>query len=448
VNGKIVMNQTLKMIEGKISPSDIIIEEAVLSSLIQEKNAIYEVMNIIDATCFYKEEHQKIYQAILDLCHENKGIDLLTVTNKLRTQSLLEEVGGPLFITQLSSKVSSTYNLKTHGEILKELAIKRGLIRIGGEIQEMAYDEEQEAKALMNFTEAELYKLNTFRSDKDAVPISVAIQEASDNMEKWGNHQLVGIRTGFNRLDSITGGWLNTDLIIIAGMTSMGKTLSALQFILTAAEWGTPVAFFSLEMARSAISTRMICMETGYSFEDIRSGLTQDQWGSIEVAIGKLEKMPIWIDDTPKMPILELISKSRRLKLKHNIGLIVIDYLQYIQPNILYKNTNKNELIGDITSSLKALAKELNVPVICLSQLNRATEQRADKRPQLSNLRDSGNIEQDSDIVIFVHRPEKVKDPDWTEHNVGEFLLEKHRNGRLGKVLFRHAENLSKIFEY
>ena len=433
---------------GKIPPQDQEIEQAVLSSLIQEKNAIYEVMNVLDASCFYKDEHQKIYQAILDLCHDNKGIDLLTVTNRLRTQSQLEEVGGPLFVTQLSSKVSSTYNLKTHAEILKELAIKRGLIRMGAQVQEKAYDEEQEAKELMSFTEAELYKLNTFRSDKDAVHVSEAVKEAAENMEKWGNHQLTGIKTGFLKLDSIIGGWQNTDLIILAGTTSMGKTLSAMQFTITAAEWGTPVAFFSLEMAKMAISTRMICMETGFSFEDIRSGLTSDQWGCVEIAIGKLEKLPIYVDDTPKMPILELISKSRRLKMKHNIGLIVIDYLQYIQPNILYKNTNKNELIGDVTSSLKALAKELSVPVICLSQLNRATEQRADKRPQLSNLRDSGNIEQDADIVIFVHRPEKVKDPEWTEHNVGEFLIEKHRNGRLGRVLFRHPENLSKIYDY
>jgi replicative DNA helicase len=433
---------------GKIPPQYIDAEETTLGAILLEKNAIYEVVDLLQPECFYKEEHGKIYSAILSLFRENKAIDLITVTAQLRKDKTLEECGGPLYISQLTNRVSSASHIIDHAKLIKEAYFKRELIRISSEVQNKSFEDEIDVKDLMEFAESELYKLNVVNAKKDAVPISVSIQEASENMEKWSNHQLVGVRTGFKHLDTITGGWLDTDLIILAGMTSMGKTLSALQFITTAAMWGTPVAFFSLEMARSAISTRFICMETGFSFEDIRSGLTPDQWGGVEVAIRKLEALPIWIDDTPKMPILELISKSRRLKLKHNIGLIVIDYLQYIQPNILYKNTNKNELIGDVTSSLKALAKELKVPVICLSQLNRATEQRADKRPQLSNLRDSGNIEQDADIVIFVHRPEKVKDPDWTEHNVGEFLIEKHRNGRLGKVLFRHPENLSKIFDY
>lgn len=432
---------------GKILPQDQEIEQAVLSSLLQERNAIYEVMNLIDASCFYNEAHQRIYQAIYDLCIDNKGIDLLTVTNKLRQQALLDEVGGPLFITQLSSKVSSTYNLKTHAEILKELAIKRGMIKVASDIEVMAYDEETEAKNLVSKVESDLFSLNVFNTKKDVVPISVPIKGALENLDKWNSKNLTGIRTGFLKLDTATGGWQDGELIILGGRPSMGKTLLANHFIVTAAEWGTSTAFFSVEMGQDAIATRMICSLTGLSFEDVRTGLTPDQWGKIEIAAGKIEKLPIYIDDTPSMPIMELISKARRLKMKHNIGMIVIDYLQLLRSDDKFNNRSQNERIGTITSSLKGIAKELKLPVVLLSQLNRATEMHGDKRPTLSNLRESGNIEQDADLVIFVHRPEYYKEPD-AEHNVGELIISKNRNGRQDTVKFYHSENLSMVYDY
>lgn len=427
--------------------SDLEIEQAVLSSLLQERNAIYEVMNLIDASCFYNEAHQRIYQAIYDLCIENKGIDLLTVTNKLRQQALLDEVGGPLFITQLSGKVSATHNLKTHAEILKELAIKRGMIKVASDIEVMAYDEETEAKDLVSKVESDLFSLNVFNTKRDAVPISVPIKGALENLDKWNSKNLTGIRTGFLQLDAATGGFQDGELIILGGRPSMGKTLLANYFIVTAAEWGTPVAFFSVEMGQDAIATRMICSLTGLSFEDVRTGLTPAQWGEIEIAAGKIEKLPIYIDDTPAIPIMELISKSRRLKMKHNIGMIVIDYLQLIVHDYKNKGANESAVIGGTVNSLKALAKELNLPVIVLCQLNREVENKGDKRPSLVNLRASGEIEQTADVVVFVHRPEYYKEPSW-ESNVGELLIRKNRNGRIDDLKFRHTPNLSRVYDY
>lgn len=437
---------------GLIPPQAVDLEEAVLSAILQSGNSYYDVHTYLKPESFYVQAHQIIYQAITELATLNKAIDILTVTDHLKKKKQLDEVGGPVFVTMLSSKISSPIHVVDHALIVRDVYVKRELIRISSDTQRKSFDGENESEDIISEIEAEIYSLSNMSTKRDPLGVTSGIREAIINMEAYQTGKIVGIKTGFSRLDVVTGGWQKQDLIIIGGRPSQGKTLLAIKHIMAAAKSGIPTLFFSLEMSQMSISTRMICMETGISNDDIRNGLSDIQWNMVEGAISRIEKLPIFIDDTGAISLMDIRSKARRAKLKHNIGLIVIDYLGLMDIGKQSKQSTRDLDIGFVTRGLKALAKELDIPIILLCQLNRATEMhRSDPRPRLINLRESGNIEQDADLVIFIHRPEYYFKPDsdtGVESCVGELIVAKHRNGRLEDIKFRRRENFSDLMDY
>lgn len=436
---------------GMVPPQAIELEEAVLGAIIMVGASFYDVSTILKPESFYKDQHQKIYQAIYDLATMNSAIDMLTVTEQLRKRKQLEEIGGPMYIAQLTSRIASTQHVVDHAEIIREMYIKREVIRINRQSLDKAFDEEVEPKELIADLESELYSITAISHKKEPKSVTSGIREAIVNMEAYKKGQIVGVTSGIKDMDELTGGWQKQDLIILAGRPSQGKTQAGIKFIHEACLSGKSCLFFSLEMSLAQISTRLILMETGMGSDDIRRGLTDGEWMMVDSAIHNIEKLKLFIDDTPALPIMECISKIRRAKIRHGVDLVVIDYLQLMKGIKTKGDYNRDLEIGSITSALKSIAKELDIPIILLSQLNRSVEMRASKRPQLSDLRESGNIEQDADLVIFIYRGEVYHKPDpdlGIEADVGEFIFEKHRNGKTGTVFFRKNPNFSKIYNY
>ncbi len=440
---------------GRIPPQAVELEEAVLGAIMLEKDAIIEVIDILKPESFYKEEHQKIFQAIIDLSSNDKAIDILTVTEEMKKRKELDEVGGPLYITQLTGRVASAAHIDYHARIIAQKYIQRELIRVSTEIQNQAFDESIDVNDLLDFSESELFNIAQGNIKKETIKINVLIKEAINQIEEASKREdsLSGIPSSYTKLDRLTSGWQNSDLIIIAGRPSMGKTA----FVLSMArnitiEHKKSVAFFSLEMASIQLVNRLIVMETELPSNRIRNGnLAQYEWEQLDYKIKKLVEAPIFIDDTPAISIFELRAKCRRLKRQYDIDLIVLDYLQLMTGTPDTKG-NREQEVSAISRSLKGIAKELDVPVIAISQLNRSVEIRSgNKRPQLSDLRESGAIEQDADMVIFVHRPEKYGFMEDEEGNslkgVAEIILAKHRNGPIGDVHLRFREECAKFVE-
>jgi replicative DNA helicase len=440
---------------GRIPPQAVELEEAVLGAIMLEKDAIIEVIDILKPESFYKEEHQKIFQAIIDLSSNDKAIDILTVTEEMKKRKELDEVGGPLYITQLTSRVASAAHIDYHARIIAQKYIQRELIRISTEIQNQAFDESIDVNDLLDFSESELFNVAQGNIKKETIKLNVLIKEAINQIEEASKREdsLSGIPSGYTKLDRLTSGWQNSDLIIIAGRPSMGKTA----FVLSMArnitiEHKKSVAFFSLEMASIQLVNRLIVMETELPSNRIRNGnLAQYEWEQLDYKIKKLVEAPIYIDDTPAISIFELRAKCRRLKRQYDIDVIVLDYLQLMTGTPDTKG-NREQEVSNISRSLKGIAKELDVPVIAISQLNRSVEIRSgNKRPQLSDLRESGAIEQDADMVIFVHRPEKYGFMEDEEGNslkgIAEIILAKHRNGPIGDVNLRFREECAKFVE-
>jgi len=443
---------------GKTPPQAVEIEEAVLGAIMIEKDAIHEVIEILKPESFYKEAHAKIYQAILDLSIREEPIDLLTVTQELRRKSILEEVGGPFYITQLTNRVMSSANIEFHARIIYQKFIQRELIRVSTGIQVRAFDESVDVDDLLNSSEQAIFEITQGSIKKEMQPINVLLKAAIDNIEAIGKNEntLLGIPSGYTKLDRITSGWQPTDLIIVAARPSMGKTAFVLSMARNmAVEHGCGVALFSLEMSAQQLVMRMIASETELDSNKIRTGkLAPFEWEQLDAKIGNLNNASIFIDDTPALSVFEFRAKCRRLVQQYNIKIAVIDYLQLMTWTGDTKG-NREQEVSNISRSLKAIAKELNIPVIALSQLNRMVEGRSGglqgKRPQLADLRESGAIEQDADIVMFIHRPEKYG---FTEDNEGnslkgyaEVIIAKHRNGALGDVQLTFKENFVKFVE-
>jgi replicative DNA helicase len=440
---------------GRIPPQAVDLEEAVLGAIMLERDAVLSVIDILKRESFYKESHQRIYQAIIDLSSQQKAIDILTVTEELRRKKELEEIGGPLVITQLTSKVASAAHLEFHARIIQQKYIQRELIRVSSTIQKLAYDETIDVDDLLDQAESDLFEIAEGNIKQETAKINVLIKDAIHQIEEAAKREdhLSGVPSGFTKLDRLTSGWQKSDLIIIAGRPSMGKTA----FVLTmarniAVEHNRPVAFFSLEMASMQLVTRLIVSETELPANRIRNGRLEDyEWKQLDYKIKSLTEAPIYIDDTPAISIFELRAKCRRLKVQYNIQLIVIDYLQLMTGTGDAKGSREQE-VSTISRSLKAIAKELDVPVIALSQLNRSVELRSgNKRPQLSDLRESGAIEQDADLVIFLHRPEKydIFEDDKGNSLIGiaEVILAKHRNGPVGDISLRFKDEFAKFVE-
>lgn len=439
---------------GKVPPQAVELEEAVLGALMLEKDAVLTVLDILSPESFYRGAHQKIFKAVLDLSTKLEAIDLLTVTEELRKKGQLEEIGGPYYITQLTSRVASAAHVEFHARIISQKYIQRELIRVSTDIQTKAFDSSIDVLELLNYSEESLFQIAEGNIKKETVAINGIIQIALEQIQEAGKKEdgLSGCPSGFSAMDRITNGWQPSDLVIIAARPSMGKTAFVLSMARNiAATHKRGVAFFSLEMSSLQLVNRLIASETELGSEKIRSGrLEPYEWQQLESKIENIVDAPLFIDDTPAISIFELRAKCRRLKMQHNIEIIIIDYLQLMTAGD--KNQSREQEVSMISRSLKAIAKELNVAIMALSQLNRSVETRGgDKRPQLSDLRESGAIEQDADMVCFIHRPEYYGiDTDEDGNSligIGEIIISKHRNGALGTIPLKFEKNLARFVE-
>ena len=440
---------------GKVPPQALDIEEAVLGALMLEKDALTSVIDILKAENFYKEAHSKIYEAITKLFNNSEPIDMLTVTNQLKKDGKLELVGGAYYVTRLTTRVNSAANIEFHARIITERSIKRELIRISAEIQNEAFEDTTDAFQLLDSTAQEIFAVTESNIRKNYANMNVLMGEAIKEIEARKNHSdgLTGVPSGFTALDRVTSGWQPSDLVIFAARPGMGKTAFVVSAMRNAAvDFGHAVAIFSLEMASIQLVNRLISAEAELDAEKIKKGnLADHEWEQLVHKTSKLANAPIFIDDTPALSILELRAKCRRLKAQHDVKLIIVDYLQLMTGDTSGKGGgNREQEIASISRALKGIAKELTVPVIALSQLSRAVETRGgDKRPQLSDLRESGSIEQDADMVMFLYRPEYYKitedENGMPTQGMGEVIIAKHRNGSLDTVQLKFIGRYTKF---
>ena len=441
--------------KGKIPPQATDLEEVVLGAMMIDKKGVDEVIDILSVDAFYKDSHQYIFEAILQLFENSEPVDLLTVSTQLRKNSKLDLVGGDFYLISLTQKVSSSAHIEFHARIILQKFIQRSLIKISNEIIEDSYDVTTDVFDLLDSAESKLYDITQGNIKRSSETAQDLVIQAKKKIEEIANKEgLSGIPSGFTELDKLTSGWQPSDLIIIAARPGMGKTALTLSMARNiAVAQNIPIAFFSLEMSSIQLITRLISSETGLSSEKLRTGnLEKFEWEQLNVKVSALENAPLFIDDTPSLSIFDLRAKARRLSSQHGIKLIVIDYLQLMTAGGSNKNGNREQEISTISRNLKALAKELDVPVIALSQLSRAVETRGgSKRPILSDLRESGAIEQDADIVSFIYRPEYYKIDEWDDEErtpsagQAEFIVAKHRNGGLNNIKLKFVSNLGKF---
>ena len=436
---------------GRIQPQAPELEEAVLGALMIEKDAYSLVSEILRPESFYEHRHQLIYSAITDLAINQRPVDILTVREQLSKRGELDEVGGPFYLAQLSSKVASSAHIEFHARIIAQKALARELITFTSQIQTKAFDETVDVDDLMQEAEGKLFEISQQNLKKDYTQINPIISQAVEQIQKAAARTdgLSGLESGFHKLDKITSGWQNSDLIIIAARPAMGKTAFVLSMAKNiAVNFHNPVALFSLEMSNLQLVNRLISNVCEISSEKIKSGQLADyEWQQLDYKLRDLLDAPLYVDDTPSLSVFELRTKARRLVREHGVKLIIIDYLQLMNASGMSYG-NRQEEVSTISRSLKGLAKELNIPIIALSQLNRSVETRDGgagggdrKRPQLSDLRESGAIEQDADMVCFIHRPEYYKIYEDEAGNnlkgVAEIIIAKHRNGAVGDIRLR-----------
>ncbi|MEE4214893.1 MAG: replicative DNA helicase [Bacteroidales bacterium] len=439
---------------GRVPPQAIDMEEAVLGAIMLEKEAIITVIDILKQESFYKDVHQKIYAAIISLNLRELPVDLYTVTEELRSNDELDNVGGPVYLTQLTSKVVSAAHVEFHAKIVAQKFIQRELIRVTSEIQGRAFDDSNDINELLDFSENELFQIAEGNIKREVSPLNVVLKEAVHEIEEASKREdaLIGVPSGFTKLDRLTSGWQKSDLVIVAARPSMGKTAFALSMARNmAVDHKKSVAVFSLEMSAVQLVNRLIVAETELPSNRIKNGrLKEDEWKQLESKIKTLEDASIFIDDTPAISVFELRAKCRRLTAQHKLDIAIVDYLQLMTgPR---EAGSREQEVSSISRSLKSISKELNVPIIALSQLNRSVEVRGgNKRPQLSDLRESGAIEQDADMVLFIHRPEKygftTLDNDMPSKGIAEIILAKNRNGPVDDVLLRFREERAQFID-
>jgi replicative DNA helicase len=444
---------------GKLPPQARELEEAVLGAIMLEKSAFDTIVEILKPECFYTDAHQVIFKAFQNLAQQSMPIDMLTVVEQLKTTEELEAVGGPYYITKLTNAVVSTANIEAHARIILQKFIQRELIRISGEIIGDAYEDSTDVFDLLDESETKMFNITNNYLKKNYEDIGNALARAINRIDELRikKEDISGVPSGFASLDRVTYGWQPTDLIILAARPSVGKTALALNLARNAAlspVKKTPVAVFSLEMSASQLVQRILSAESEIALEKIARGKLEDyEYQQLHTkGIKKLEQAPIFIDDTAALNIFEFRAKARRLVNKHNVGLIIIDYLQ-LMSGVGNGGANREQEISNISRNLKALAKELNIPIIALSQLSRAVETRKEsKMPQLSDLRESGAIEQDADMVMFIYRPEYYENfsNENGESTRGEthIKIAKHRNGSLESIKLRALLHIQKFEEW
>ena len=437
--------------EERVPPQNIEAEQSVLGAMLIDKEAIAKATEILSAEDFYREAHRVIFSAMLEIYNKNEAVDMITVTDILRRDNKLEDVGGIAYITSLANVVLTAANVKYHAEIVAEKSVLRQLVKVSTEIAAMGYEANDEVGVLLDTAESRILEISNRKKRADFTPISAVLMDSVQNIEKLLNNKggLTGIPTGFNDLDKLTSGLHPSDFIILAARPSMGKTALALNIVQNVAlrahkrVGGDPrsVAFFSLEMSKEQLVNRMLCAEANIDSQRLRIGeMKEDDWTHLWDACDVMSKAKIYIDDTAGITVMDMRSRARRLKAEHGLDLIVVDYLQFMQGSCK-RNTSgdRQQEVSEISRSLKALARELDVPVLALSQLSRGVEARQVKRPMLSDLRESGSLEQDADIVAFLYR-EDYYNPE-TENKHTELIIAKHRNGPVDTVnLFFHKQ--------
>ena len=452
---KVDKSTIISLEKGKIPPQAIDLEEVVLGAMMIDKKGVDEVIDILSPEAFYRDGHKHIFEAIFKLFENSEPVDLLTVSSQLKKDEKLDLVGGDFYLISLTQRVSSSAHIEFHARIILQKYIQRSLIKISNEIIEEAYDETKDVFDLLDHAEAKLYEVTQGNVKKSTESAQSLVIQAKKKIEEISNKEgMSGIPSGFDKLDRLTSGWQPSDLVIVAARPGMGKTAFTLTMARNVAvNSNIPVAFFSLEMSSVQLITRLISSETGLSSEKLRTGkLEKHEWEQLNVKVKTLEKAPLFIDDTPSLSIFDLRAKARRLASQYGIKMIMIDYLQLMTAGGSQKGGNREQEISTISRNLKALAKELSIPVIALSQLSRAVETRGgSKRPLLSDLRESGAIEQDADIVSFIYRPEYYKIDEWDDEErsptegQGEFIVAKHRNGGLESIRLKFIGHLGKF---
>jgi len=430
----------------RIPPQNLEAEQSVLGAMLIEKEAIPKVLELLRPDDFYREAHSLILQAIMRLFERSEAVDLVTVTEELRQQSHLEAAGGGAYLASLASAVPTAANVEYYARIVEEKGVLRKLITTATSIVASGYEGKDEVEYILDLAEQQIFGLAQRRSQKSYASIKTVLMETFERIEHLYNNKggVTGVPTGFKDLDMLTSGLQPSELIVIAARPSMGKTVLSLNIARNVAVGGkVPVAIFSLEMSRDQLAQRLLCADAGVDGQRLRTGfLTESDWPKLSTALGRLSEAPIFIDDTPGASVIEIRAKSRRIKAEHGLGLIVIDYLQLMNSN--RRSENRQQEISEISRSLKALARELNVPVVALSQLSRAVEQRQDRHPMLSDLRESGAIEQDADVVAFIYRDEYYN-LESEKKGIAELIISKQRNGPTGNVELFFRKELSRF---
>ena len=431
---------------GKIPPYDIEAEQAVIGSMLTDKDAIMSAVETLKPEDFYREDNKIIYEAILNLYNRADPVDIITLKTELQSMKQLEAVGGLEYIAQLPDKVPTTANVEQYIKIVEEKSALRALIKTANELISLGYDQTQDVEDILDSAERKIFDVIQNRNQKGYSAIKDILVDSFTQLEQLYNQKqhITGVPTGFADLDYITAGLHKSDLVIVAARPAMGKSAFALNLASNAAvRYNTPVAIFSLEMSKEQMTNRILCSEAMVDSNKVRTGKEDDDWQKLAEASGNLSQAQIFIDDTPGISVMEIRAKCRKLKLEKNIGMVVIDYIQLVQGSNK-RNGSREQEISEISRSLKILAKEINVPVIALSQLSRSVEQRPDHRPMLSDLRESGAIEQDADIVMFLYRDDYYN-PDTDKKNIAEVILAKHRGGSTGTVELLWLGNYTKF---
>lgn len=452
---KKILNK-LNELFGKIPPQATEIEKSVLGALLLQQDSFHIVAELLSPESFYEPIHQEIYKAIFNLGKRNRAIDFFTVADELKSSGKIEEIGGEVYLAELTSFVTSTAHIEEHAKIVQQKYIQRQLIKSAMEIQRRSFDESEDVEELINFAEYEIFNLSQGNIKRETVQINALLSKAISEIEEAAKNKnkLLGVPSGFTEIDRYTSGWQKSDLIIIAARPSMGKTAFVLSMARNmAVQHNRPIAFFSLEMSSLQLVNRLMSAEAEIPNDKLRTGDLKDhEWQQLERKLKNLESAQIFIDDTPAISIFELRAKCRRLVKAYNIQCVIIDYLQLMTAGIDLKG-NREQEVSTISRSLKSIAKELNIPIIALSQLNRSVESRSgDKKPQLSDLRESGAIEQDADMVLFIHRPEYygiTADADGRPTTgLAEIIIAKHRNGATGSAYLKFIKQYARFTDY
>lgn len=422
-------------------------EAGIISAMFKDREVIQDIVQLVRDTDFYKPENAILFKAILEIDESGQSVDLVTMTNKLRKENLLEKAGGVFYLGQIAAAPSTVYNVKQYAKIVQEKSTMRQLIRISDGIRNRCFDDAEPVESILDDAERLVLDISKQRQRNDVTRVDEIVPTNLEKIEEAAKQEdeITGIPSGFIDLDHMTNGWQRSDLIILAARPAMGKTALCLNMAANAAiDYHYPVAIFSLEMSKEQLVMRMLAAAARIDQKRLRTGqLNPDEWGAFLQKIGPLTSAPIYIDDTPAITIRELRAKARRLQSREgDLGLILVDYLQLMGGN--GNSENRQQEVSEISRSLKALARELNVPIIALSQLSRTVEQTKDKRPQLSHLRESGSLEQDADIVLFIHREEYYNE-DTDRRGIADVIIAKHRNGPTGTVELAFQNELTRF---